>query len=304
MSSVSIAEQSGTGAKQSFWRSPLLQGLWYGSLGMLMFSAGLPATRMAVLDMPPVFVGAGRALLAAVLAMVLLLVTRQKLPQRQQWQGLALVALGSVFAYPVLSAMALQQVGASHGILVTSLMPLFTAFFGAYLTKQWPRKGFWLFALLGAGCVGFYAMKSNTGPLQLADVYLVLASFLCGFSYAKGAILSKELGSWQVICWALVMSIPVLLPWVWAYQPNYSAVSLQSWLALGYLSVFTMFLGFFCWYKGLAIGGIAKVSQLQLLSPFSGLTLAALFLNEPLHLIHWLLAFAVVVCIALGRRFG
>jgi drug/metabolite transporter (DMT)-like permease len=288
----------------SFWQKPLVQGLWFGSLGMLMFSAGLPATRMAVLDMPPVFVGAGRALIAAVLALILLLITRQKLPTAMQWRGLALVALGSVLAYPVLSALALEQVGASHGILVTSVMPLFTAFFGAYLTKQWPRFGFWLFALLGAACVALYALQHSIGPFQLADGYLVLASFLCGFSYAKGAILSKELGSWQVICWALVMSIPVLLPWVWAYQPDYAAVSLQSWLALSYLSVFTMFIGFFCWYKGLAIGGIAKVSQLQLLSPFSGLALSALLLAEPLQWVHWVLAFIVVACIALGRRFG
>ena len=147
MSAVSVSEQNSTALP--FWQKPLVQGLWFGSLGMLMFSAGLPATRMAVLDMPPVFVGAGRALIAALLALILLLVTRQKLPNFKQWQGLALVALGSVFAYPVLSALALQQVGASHGILVTSVMPLFTAFFGAYLTKQWPRLGFWLFALLG-----------------------------------------------------------------------------------------------------------------------------------------------------------
>ncbi|GAA0662768.1 DMT family transporter [Rheinheimera tangshanensis] len=302
MSVVSASPQDQSSL--SFWQKPLMQGLWFGSLGMLMFSAGLPATRMAVLDMPPVFVGAGRALIAALLALILLLVTRQKLPSAKQWYGLSLVALGSVFAYPVLSALALQQVGASHGILVTSVMPLFTAFFGAYLTKQWPRIGFWLFALLGAACVALYALQHSTGPFQLADGYLVLASFLCGFSYAKGAILSKELGSWQVICWALVMSIPVLLPWVWAYQPDYAAVSLQSWLALGYLSVFTMFIGFFCWYKGLAIGGIAKVSQLQLLSPFSGLVLSALLLAEPLQWIHWILALTVVGCIALGRRFG
>jgi drug/metabolite transporter (DMT)-like permease len=287
-----------------FWQKPLVQGLWFGCLGMLMFSGGLPATRMAVLDMPPVFVGAGWALIAAVLALALLLITRQKLPTLKQWQGLALVALGSVFAYPVLSALALQQVVASHGTLITSVMPLFTAFFGAYLTKQWPAIGFWLFALLGAGCVALYALQHSTGLFQLADGYLVLASLLCGFSYAKGAVLSKELGSWQVICWALVMSIPVLAPWVWAYQPDYAQVSIQSWLALGYLSLFTMFIGFFCWYKGLAIGGIAKVSQVQLLSPFSALVLSAVLLAEPLQWIHWLLVFAVVLCIALGRRFS
>lgn len=179
MSVVSVSEQNSTALL--FWQKPLVQGLWFGSLGMLMFSAGLPATRMAVLDMPPVFVGAGRALIAAILALILLLMTRQKLPTAHQWLGLALVALGSVFAYPVLSALALQQVGASHGILVTSVMPLFTAFFGAYLTKQWPRPGFWLFALLGAACVALYALQHSTGPFQLADGYLVLASFLMRF---------------------------------------------------------------------------------------------------------------------------
>lgn len=302
MSAISVIEQHP--APVRFWQNPLVQGLGFGGLGMLMFSAGLPATRMAVLEMPPVFVGAGRALIAAFLALVLLIVTKQKLPSAKQWQGLALVALGSVLAYPVLSALALTQVDASHGTLVTSVMPLFTAFFGAWLTRIWPRWGFWLFALLGTGCVALYALTRGVSSFQLADGYLVLASFLCGFGYAKGAILSKELGSWQVICWALVMSIPLLLPWVWANQPVYAEVSLQSWLALGYLSVFTMFIGFFCWYKGLAIGGIAKISQLQLLSPFSGLLLSALLLGEAVQWLHWLLALLVVACIALGRRFA
>jgi len=281
---------------------PQLAGWYYGMAGMLMFAGGLPATRAAVLSMPAVFVGAGRAFIAALLALALLWLTRQPWPQRQHWPGLAAVALGAVLGYPVLSALALAEVGANHGTLVTSVMPLFTAVFGAWLTRQWPRPAFWLAALTGAGLVASYALQQANG-LQQADLLLVLASMLCGYSYARGAVLAKELGSWQVICWALCLSLPLLLPQVlWFAPADLSKVSVSSWIALIYLSVFTMFLGFFAWYKGLAMAGIAQVSQLQLLSPFIGLALASYWLNEPVAGQQWGLAFAVVSCIALGRK--
>ncbi|WP_337843195.1 DMT family transporter [Rheinheimera sp.] len=282
-----------------------MKGWCYGLAGMLMFSGGIPATRAAVLSLNPVFVGAARALIAAALALALLWLTRQPIPTRQKWKGLTGVLAGAVMGYPLLSALALQQMGANHGTLVSSVMPLFTAVFGAWLTRRWPRLGFWCCALTGTALVTGYALYSGDGRLHLADLYLLLACLLCGYSYAQGAVLAKELGSWQVICWALVMGIPLLLPLVWWYFPqDLSAVSTTGWLGLAYLSIFSMFLGFFAWYKGLALAGIAEVSQLQLLTPFVALFLAAVALHETVSAAQLMLAGAVVGCIALGRRFA
>jgi drug/metabolite transporter (DMT)-like permease len=283
-------------------RQHYLHGLGYGMLGVLMFSGGIPATRQAVAELPVIFVGAGRALVAAVLSVLLLLLLRQKLPQRQHWGGLAVVAFGAVFAYPIFSAIAMQTVDASHGTLVSSIMPLFTAIFGAWLSKQWPKAGFWLCAFAGTGVVMWYAAGSAKGIMATGDLWLILACFCCGLSYAKGALLARDMGSWQVICWALVFSVPLLLPLCWYFQPTDFNVSVQSWLGFAYLSVFSMFLGFFAWYKGLAIGGVAHISQLQLLTPFLAFSWAAIWLGESISLMQWLVAMLVVAAIALGRK--
>ncbi|WP_337881343.1 DMT family transporter [Rheinheimera sp.] len=280
-----------------------IKGWCYGMAGVLMFSGGIPATRVAVLSLHPVFVGSARAFIAALLALLLLWLTRQPLPDRRQLQALGGVVIGAALGYPLLSAVALQQMEANHGTLVSSVMPLFTAVFGAWLTKNWPRAGFWCCALTGTGLVTGYALYSGDGRLHLADLYLLGACLLCGYSYAKGAVLARQLGSWQVICWALVMGMPLLLPMVWWHFPqNVAGVSPSGWLGLAYLSIFSMFLGFFAWYKGLALAGIAEVSQLQLLTPFIALFLSAVMLHERVSATQLALAGAVVATIALGRR--
>jgi len=283
-------------------RRNYLHGLAYGMLGVLMFSGGIPATRLAVAELPVIFVGAGRALVAAVLSLLLLLLLKQKLPERRHLKGLGVVAFGAVFAYPIFSAIAMQTVDASHGTLVSSIMPLFTAVFGAWLSKQWPKAGFWLCALAGTIAVMWYAAGSAKGTMATGDLWLILACFCCGLSYAKGALLAREMGSWQVICWALVFSMPLLLPLCWYFQPADFNVSTQSWLGFGYLSLFSMFLGFFAWYKGLAMGGVAHISQLQLLTPFLAFSWAALWLGESISLMQWGVAILVVAAIALGRK--
>lgn len=283
--------------RQGYW-----QGLGWGMLGVLMFSGGIPATKLAVAELPVIFVGTGRALVAAVLSLLLLLLLRQKLPERRHFAGLAVVAFGAVFAYPVFSAIAMQTVDASHGTLVSSIMPLFTAIFGAWLSGQWPRAGFWLAALAGTFAVMAYAATQAQGTLALGDLWLILACFCCGLSYARGALLAADIGSWQVICWALVFSLPILLPLCWYFQPENFDVSLQSWSGFAYLSIFSMFLGFFAWYKGLALGGVAHISQLQLLTPFLAFSFAAFWLGEEISLLQWWVAIFVVAAIGVGRK--
>ena len=292
-------------------------GMLWGALGVLMFSGGIPATRLAVAELPVMFVGAGRALVAALLSVMLLGFLRQKLPAKQHWPALAVVAFGAVFAYPIFSAIAMQTIDASHGTLISSIMPLFTAIFGAWLSKVWPKPGFWLCALVGTGAVMVYATLSQSAftnqPTQYlallasfnistGDWWLVLGCFCCGLSYAQGALLARHIGSWQVICWALVLSLPLLVPLCWYFQPSHFDVSVASWLGFSYLAVFSMFLGFFAWYKGLSTGGVAQVSQLQLLTPFLAFCWAALWLGEKITLGQWFMAAVVVMTIALGRK--
>ncbi len=285
-----------------------MRGLGWGLLGVLMFSGGIPATRLAVAELPVIFVGSGRAVVAGLLSLLLLLLLKQKIPARQHWPALAVVAFGAVFAYPIFSAVAMQTVDASHGILVSSVMPLFTAVFGAWLGKQWPKAGFWCCALTGSAVVLWYAAGFATGTgyssagLSSGDCWLMLACICCGLSYAQGGLLARDIGSWQVICWALVFSLPLLLPLCWYFQPTQYAVSVQSWLGFAYLAVFSMFLGFFAWYKGLALGGVAQISQLQLLTPFLAFSWSALWLGETISMLQWLVAAVVVLAIGLGRK--
>ena len=284
----------------------LAKGMFWGALGVIMFSGGIPATRLAVAELPVMFVGLGRALVAALLSVLLLVVLRQKIPARQHWPALAVVAFGAVFAYPIFSAIAMQTIDASHGTLVSSMLPLFTAIFGAWLSRQWPRIGFWICALIGTTAVMLYAASTHSGQLSTAlssgDLWLILACFCCGLSYAQGGMLARHIGSWQVICWALVFSLPLLLPLCWYFQPVNYDVSVNSWLGFAYLAVFSMFLGFFAWYKGLSTGGVAQVSQLQLLTPFLAFCWAALWLGESISLNQWLMASIVVLTIAVGRK--
>ncbi len=299
-----VLTQSGAGAQQ---RSALTEAYAYGLAGVLMFSGGIVATRMAVLELPPVFVGAGRAAVAGVLSLFLLWAMQQKIPARRFWPGLLIVAFGAAFAFPVFTALALQWTDAGHATLVTTLMPLFTAIFGAWLSRQIPKVGFWCFACCGAVLVLSHSLAQHqVSTLALADGLLLLACLFCGLAYAKGAMLAKELGSWQVICWALVLALPVLLPWTLWQVPaiTFTKVSASAWLGFAYLSVFSMFLGFFAWYRGLSLGGVAQISQLQQLSPFLGLGWAALCLGEHITLTQLGLAALVVLCIVLGRRFG
>ena len=282
---------------------PPWEGYGYGLLGVLVFSLTLPMTRVAVAELPPLLVGLGRALLAAVPALVLLWLTRSRRPDRREWPGVILAALGIVVGWPLASTLAMQTVASSHGAVFNGLLPLSTAVFAAWRSGERPSPAFWGWALVGAALVCAFALREGHGTLAIGDFWLLLAVLLGGMGYAEGARASRTLGGWRTICWALAISAPVLavpVGWMASNQAGWPAAGVL-W-ACAYLAFGSMFLGFFAWYRGLAAGGIARVGQIQLLQPFLTVVAAALFFGESVDLTTFLFAVAVIVVIAGGRR--
>ncbi len=276
----------------------------YGFLGVLIFSLTLPATRIAVSGgLDPVFVGLGRAIVAAGLSLILLVITRQTIPPVRFLPNFAIVTGGVVIGFPLLSAIAMKDAAASHGAVITGLLPLSTALCGAWRAGERPSGEFWLFASLGSGLVVLFALVTGGGSIRWADMALLGAVAAAALGYAEGAVLSRKFGSWQVICWALILSVPVLLPITLQHLPaNFSAVPINAVLAFLYVSIFSMFLGFFAWYRGLALGGIARIGQLQLIQPFLTILASVVLLGEHLSIETIGFATAVIACVVLGKR--
>lgn len=276
-------------------------GYLLGLLAVVAFAITLPATRVAVRALDPVFVGLGRAVGAAVLAGAFLLATRQRLPSRQQLKSLAVVAGGVVVGFPLLSAWAMRHVDASHGGVVLGILPLATAATGALFSGERPSARFWVCAVIGSALVAGYSLTQSRGTLALADVALVGAVISAAIGYAEGARLSRSLGGLQVISWALVLSAPVLLVPVLLAAPSTVHLPVGSWAGFAYVMVISQFLAFIPWYRGLALGGIARVGQTQLLQPFLTILAAALLLGEPGDIVTWMVAALVVAVVAVGR---
>lgn len=279
------------------------RGMWLGLIGVAIFSLTLPFTRIAVAELNPAFVAFGRAVVAGVCALALLAWIKAPRPTRQQLRGLIITALGVVVGFPLFSSIAMRYVPAAHGAVVVGLLPLATALFGALRFGERPSKGFWLAALAGSGVVIAFAMREGGGSFHPADFALFAAVVTAAMGYAEGGRLAQTMGGQNVIAWALVVALPVMLPVsVWlGWQYGVSASS-PAWLAFAYVSLFSMFIGFFFWYKGLALGGIARVGQVQLLQPFMSLLGAAVIAHEALDASNMLFALAVIVVVAIGRR--
>jgi drug/metabolite transporter (DMT)-like permease len=277
-----------------------------GLMGVAIFSASLPATRVAVLALDPLFLTFARAAIAGGLALLLLVAFRAPRPARTDLAPLAVVAGGVVVGFPLLTALALRHVTSAHAIVFIGLLPLATALFGVLRGGERPRLSFWAWAFAGSALVSGYALAQAGAEGSLVGDTLMLAAVLvCGLGYAEGARLSRALGGWQVISWALVLSLPVMLPLALVAAPSTVAgVGWPAWAALAYVSVFSMLVGFVFWYRGLAQGGIAAVGQLQLLQPFMGLALAALLLGEPVGWGMVAVAAGVIGCVAGARRAG
>ncbi len=276
-----------------------------GLLGVMIFSGSLPATRVAVAGFSPLFLTSARAVIAAALGGLFLALLRQKMPARADLLSLFVVAIGVVLGFPLLTALALQHVTAARSIVFIGLLPLATAIFGVLRGGENPKPAFWLFSVLGSATVAGFALLHSEGSSLAGDLLMVAAVLLCGLGYAEGATLSRRLGGWQVISWALLLSLPASASIALAFLPaSWNGIGLPAWLGLGYVSVFSMLVGFVFWYRGLALGGIAGVGQLQLLQPFLGLLLAGLVLHEP---IAWSMIAAtgvVVLSVAGAKRFA
>ncbi|HRO61293.1 MAG TPA: DMT family transporter [Burkholderiaceae bacterium] len=276
-----------------------------GFLGVLIFSGSLPATRVAVADFDPVFLTVARASIAGLLALVLLLVMRAARPSRGELFSLSLVALGVVVGFSLFTALALQHITAAHSIVFIGLLPLTTAIFGVVRGAERPRPAFWLFAVLGAACVVGFAIGRDAGASLRGDLLMLAAIVVCGFGYAEGGRLSRHLGGWQVISWALLLSLPPMLVLCLAVRPaSWQQIGIPAWIGLAYVSLFSMLIGFVFWYRGLAQGGIAAVGQLQLLQPFLGLALAALLLHETIGWPMLAASGGLVLCVAGAKRFS
>jgi len=281
------------------------KGWGSGLVGVVIFSGSLPATRVAVGGFSPVFLTSARAVIAALLAGVFLAALRQGRPARQDLVSLAVIALGVVVGFPLLTALALQHITSARSIVFIGLLPLSTAIFGVLRGGERPRPVFWLFSGLGAATVaGFSMFNGGTGSLA-GDLLMVAAVVLCGLGYAEGAVLSRRLGGWQVISWSLLLALPMMAALALFTLPaTWHGIGGAAWLGLGYVSVFSMLVGFIFWYRGLALGGIAGVGQLQLLQPLLGLLLAGLLLREPVAWTMIVATGAVVLCVAGAKRFA
>ncbi|MEW9307773.1 DMT family transporter [Labrys neptuniae] len=276
-----------------------------GFLGVAIFSGSLPATRVAVHDLTPLFLTTARAAIAGLLGIALLVVLKQKWPRASQLGSLSLVAIGCVVGFPLLTALALQSITSSRATVFIGLLPLATAIFGVLRGGERPRLGFWVFSIAGAAMVAAYALSQGAAGNAWGDGLMVASILVCGLGYAEGARLSRDLGGWQVISYALILSLPVMLPLaIWWLPADLGAIGWPALSALVYVSLFSMLIGFVFWYRGLAQGGIAAVGQLQLLQPFMSLALAALLLHEQVGLAVWAVAAGVVICVAGAKRYA
>jgi drug/metabolite transporter (DMT)-like permease len=277
--------------------------VFLGFLGVLGFSFSLPATRIAVEDLDPTFVGVGRAVVAGLLAVALLAATRQPRPTRAQLQPLALVALGVVFGFPLFTALAMHSLPSAQGAVIVGVLPAATAVAAVLFAGERPSGAFWAASGAGLLAVLVFAGAQGAGLPSGAHGLVLIAVALCALGYAKGGALSRELGGWQTICWALVLSLPLTVPitLVTLLAGDLSGDA-EAWAGFAYVSLISMFLGFFAWYAGLARGGIARIGQVQLAQPVLTLLWAALLLGEDVTPGMVAAALIVLACVVATQR--
>jgi len=277
-------------------------GLALGCLGVLGFSFSLPATKVAVADLDPWFVAFGRAAVAAALAGAVLALTRAPRPSAAQWRALAIVSGGVIVGFPLFTSLGLQHAESAHGAVVIAVLPAATAVAAVLRAGEHPSPAFWAAAFAGLAVVVAFALSGASGGLSVADGWFAAAVVVCAFGYAEGGVLARDLGGAQTISWALVATAPISLAIAALTWTSPGAVGTDAWLCFAYLSVISMFLGFFAWYGGLARGGVARVSQVQLVQPLLTLLWSGLVLGE--HIGAWTLvaAVAVLACVAVTQR--
>lgn len=274
-----------------------------GFIGILIFSLTLPVSKIAVLSFDPYFIAFGRATLAGLVALAYLAYKKEALPTRIDFAKFVVISLGVVFGFPIFTTVAMTEGSSSHGAVILGMMPLATTVIGVMRFKERPSLGFWLVSLLGAGLVMSYALLKNSGSFTHVDLLLVLGGLCACIGYVEGGELSRKINPRAVISWALVISLPINIAMtIYTGNPLYIDAGMVAWTSFIYLSIFPMFLGFFFWYEGLAIGGIARVSQVQLIQPFCTLLAASILLGDSLTLMNVVFAVLVVSTVILGKK--
>ncbi|MGE7641112.1 multidrug transporter [Bacillus sp. AFS026049] len=278
-------------------------GLLLGLVGVICFSLTLPATSIAVEYFGTTVVGLGRTVVAAILVGVVLIVRKEKLPSPSQFKSLLIVAVGAVLGFPLLTSWAMESLPVSHGAVEVALLPLATAGFAMFRAGEIPSIKFWVSSIIGSLAVIMYALHLGFGQLQLADLALLAAVIILGLSYAEGGKLAKELGSWQVIAWAIMIGAPFfIIPVGLNLSTEMLHAPIQAWVSLIYLAMVSQFLAYVAWYSGMAMGGIARVSQIQYLQPFLMIVFATVFLDESITSFTLVTAMIVVFSVILGKN--
>jgi drug/metabolite transporter (DMT)-like permease len=278
--------------------------MWLGFIGVLIFSLTLPATRIAVEGLEPAWLAIARAVLAGLIGALALFLTKQKRPKGHQLKSIVAIIAGVVFGFPFFTSMAMKTVDVSHGAVVVGLLPMATAIVSAFVNRERLNRAFWVCSALGAVIVLAYAISQGQGALGWGDLCLLFAVASAAVGYAIGGKLSRELGGWQTIAWALLYSLPMMiLPLIYfSWGFNFAAVKPSAWLGFLYLSIFSQFIGFFFWYGGMAKAGVARVSQVQLLQLFLTLIFSALINQEKVSWLTWAVAIVIVALVWLIKR--
>ena len=279
------------------------KGMLIGFIGILIFSLTLPVSKIAVLSFDPYFIAFGRATLAGAVALVYLLYKKEIMPSKADFAKFVVIALGVIFGFPIFTTIAMVEGSSSHGAVILGMMPLASTVIGVIRFKERPSLGFWLVSLLGAGLVVVYALLKSSGDFTYIDGLLVVGGICACVGYVEGGELSRKMNPRSVISWALVISLPVNIVMSYVtFNTQYIYAGPTAWTCFLYLSLFSMFIGFFFWYEGLAVGGIARVSQVQLTQPFCTLVVASILLGDSLTIMNLVFAFLVVYTVVLGKR--
>lgn len=278
-------------------------GLVLGFIGMVIFGGTLPATRIAVAEIDPIALTALRTAIAGVCSLALLLVLRRPLPPRALWRQLVIAMLCVAVLFPLLMSMGMQRVDASHGGVVLGVLPIATALVAVSITHERPRPLFWIASITGAALVIAFSLRQGGGTFSTGDLLLFAAVVVSAIGYAFSGRLTSHMPGWEVISWILVIGLPLSIPAAVLTMPHdVGQIALKPWLGLLYVALFSQWIGFFAWNAGLAMGGIARVSQVQLLQPFVTFALAAFFNDETITVQILLFAAAVVVTVAISTR--
>ncbi|KAB7672186.1 DMT family transporter [Bacillus sp. B1-b2] len=279
------------------------RGMLIGFIGVVCFSLTLPATSIAVPYFGETIVGLGRTVIAAIIVSIILIIKKESLPNKKQLKSLGIVAIGAVLAFPLLTTFAMKTLPVSHGAIELALLPLATAGFAMWRGGERPFKRYWIASIIASIAVLIYAVYLGLGQLQKGDVALILAVIILGLSYAEGGKLSKELGSWQVIAWAILIGAPFfIIPVALNISVNMLQAPIEAWMSLIYLALVSQFLAYVAWYGGMSLGGIARVGQIQYLQPFLMIGFSVFFLGESITWLTIVLAVIVVFCVIIGKN--